>query len=410
MARLRPSVPAPADLVAWGLASFLLLTYLQVVGVDQVDIYLGWVDDLLAGRNPYGIPTGYPPLAMFAMVLPGLTSPGVGTYRLTFAVGMLAVSLAGLCVAALAQRRLERPGLALAYVVGVCAMGSNLLLSRYDLAPAVLSLTALVAVLRGRGTVAAACLGVGIALKPYLLVLLPLVAVWELRRSDAPARLRPRRLTTLGAWVVLPSVLAVLAMAPISGVGPATEAYGFQVTRASTQDSVAGVVVAAIAPLGLEQAPAFDTDCGCQVRDGEAMPVVRGALAVALALGLLALVALVWRRPEPGRVVVAANAALALLLVGYAVFSPQYMVWLAAPVCLLAGTRRGWTAIGATAVATACAAYSYHLHYPEVIAFVGEGRALVLLRVGAQLVALGAILALLRTTPQAGPRIVSAAS
>lgn len=395
MTRLRAFVPAPRDLLTWALVAFLLLTYLQVVGVDQVDLYLLWARRLAEGADPYGTPAGYPPLAMFAMALPEPASPDVGAYRLWFAAGVLVAFLAGLCVAAYAERRSGRPGVALAFTVAVGAMGTNLLLSRYDLAPAVLSLAALVALQRGRGGWAAAALGVGIALKPYLLVLVPLLAVWELRRTGVRAAL-PGRLALGAGWLVAPSVVAVLAMAPISGLHDATSAYGFQVTRAATQDSAPAVVVAAIAPLGFEQRASFDRGCGCRVRTGEAMGAVRGAATLALALGLLTLIALAWRRPDAGTLVVAANAALALLLLGYAVFSPQYMVWLGAPICLLAGRRAGWVAIGATAVATAAAAYSYHLHYGEVIAFSGTGRDLVVLRVLAQLVALGALVALLR--------------
>jgi hypothetical protein len=151
-----------------------------------MDLTRMWVQELLAGANPYALPgLEYPPAAMFSFVLFG-GDAGLDTYRTSFAYSILLVDFAGLLVAWWAERSGRRHA-AIAYVAAIPLMGPVLLLWRYDLIPAVLGLAALVCVLRDRRNWAWGMLGAGIAFKPYLAVLVPLWAIWEWR-ADRPRR------------------------------------------------------------------------------------------------------------------------------------------------------------------------------------------------------------------------------
>jgi hypothetical protein len=388
--RRSPFMPALGVLALWAASRGILVA--QLPGYTPHDdstmgITLDWSNALLAGHSPYPGLKAYPPLAMFSFVLPGLTRPGVDTYKYTFAAAMLLVDLGGLALATYAQRVLARRHAVIAYLVVVPLMGSILLLWRYDLTPAVLSLAALVAVLRGRPTLAWAALGAGIAFKPYLLVLVPLFGAYELRRR-APDL--PRRLGRALLCVVVPSALALVLMLPFAPLGDLADAYAFQFQRPPSADAVPTLIASRLDHRAVNRRILHDRRCGCLVKTGPGPRLARVVGTIILVLGLIALFVLVWRRPDAEEVVLASVAALALLLLTSAVYSPQYLVWLA-PAVLLAGSRPGRLALGGVALASGLVNYSYRHGSAAATNVLSGSHLLYGGRILGQLVALGAV-------------------
>ena len=381
--RLPAWAPPPAQLAIWAVTRWLLIADLpNMAGRDGVmDLTRRWVSTLLAGDNPYDVPgTGYPPAAMLGFAGIGPTDLRLERYRYAFAIALLAVDLLGLLVAWAAERGGRRHA-GLAYAIAVPLMGPVLLLWRYDLLPAVLSLAALACVFANRPAPAWWLLGVSIAFKPYTAVLVPVLAIWEWRGAAADAvRVLAGRLLPLLA----PSVVAALAIMPWAGFDW-LEVYGFQATRELTLDSTPAVAMTELSKLGIgDQAVAPDGDCLCLVRTGEHADLLRTLFTGALLVALAGLYTRLARSPvTPERVAATAAAALIALVLAYPVFSPQYAIWVLVPLVLLAGSRDGVLALVLAAMATLLAAYSYPLNYQHVTDYDTLGRLIVLGRIAA---------------------------
>ena len=378
-ARARVLLPPLPTLAVWAVTRYLLLAQLIDFKTRDgvMDLTLMWVQELLAGANPYAVPgLAYPPAAMFSFVLFGGDS-ALDTYRTTFAYSIVLIDFAGLLVAWWAERSGRRHA-AIAYVASIPLMGPVLLLWRYDLIPAVLGLAALVCVLRDMRNGAWLLLGVGIAFKPYLAVLVPLWAIWEWS-AGRPGR--GARLARCAALLVAPSLIAAVAMLPFAGLD-FRSAYSSQVSRDFTQDSTPAVVMAELSKAGVgDQRAVFSQECLCFVRRGSAVPALRLAFNALLLAGLALLAYALARGQADGeRLVIASAAALLLLVLTYPVYSPQYMLWLIPALVLLVGDRNGAVALGLVMIATALAAYSYPLHYLALIEYDPLGRRILIAR------------------------------
>lgn len=313
-----------APLAAWLLTRAVLLATVWLFDADDdiTELAWTWSQDVLDGWSPWhDVAVAYPPLAMLGFAVPGVVASGPDEYALPFALGILAVDFIG-----------ARAG-GMRYVLAVPAVGPVLLLWRYDLLPAVCHLVALTAALKGRRGWSWWWLGVGIALKPYLVVVVPLWLLWD--RS-------PRALLAL-----VPSGAAALLMLPIAG-WEVLAPYLFQGQRALSVES-GPAIVAGI--LGLGEV-SLDQACLCWVRAG-AGPTWIGWALCALALPLA------WRTRDLVR---GSVAAIAILLLFAPVFSPQFLVWLLPPAALLGGP-----ALALTAAAGFTGFLAYPLLYDEVL-------------------------------------------
>ena len=266
---------------------------------DITELAWTWAQDVLHGRSPWhDVAVAYPPLAMFGFALPGVLAGSPDAYALPFALLVICVDAVG-----------ARFG-GVRYVLAVPAVGPVLLLWRYDLAPAVCHLVALAAALKGRQRASWWWLGVGIALKPYLLVVVPLWLMWDPSwRRALPA--------------VAPSVVAA-ALATVLFGFEWVDAYAFQGSRELSVEA-GPAVVASLLGVG---SVSLDPACLCWVR------VDAPGFAVAGTAGtLLGLAAVYWRCRD---LVKGSVCAVAVLLLFAPVFSPQYLVWLV-PAVLLGG-------------------------------------------------------------------------
>jgi uncharacterized membrane protein len=165
-------------LVSWGLIHDWFWGHGTLVDWPTYQTY---GDAIKAGRVPYrDFAVEYPPGALAVFVLPSLIG---GTYATTFAWLMAACGVALVWAVALA-----RPAAAL-YVALAPVLCGSLILSRYDLWPALLATAGLVFLLRGRDGLGWALLGTAVAAKAWPLVLVPPALVWSFRRGHSRAPL-----------------------------------------------------------------------------------------------------------------------------------------------------------------------------------------------------------------------------
>ncbi len=323
------ALTAAVFLVSWGLVHRGFYAGHEIV---DTGLYADYGERITSGDVPYrDFAVEYPPGALPAFVLPSLV-PGVD-YATAFEWLMAAFGVA--LVVVLAQVRLA----AAAFVALSPLLVGSLILSRFDLWPALLTTVAVLLLARDRHALGWAFLGVAAAAKLYPLVLVPLALVWTYRR----ARLRD---ALAGAASFAAIVVPFFVLAP-SGVWHSV--YG-QASRPLQIESLFGSIVRAVAD------PRIVTTHGSQNIAGF------GWLATVTVVLQLAVLAAIWlafaRRPDD-LVRFSAAAIVAFIAFGK-VLSPQFLIWLLPLVPLVRG-RRGLTA---TAL-LACALILTQVWFPE---------------------------------------------
>jgi uncharacterized membrane protein len=322
---LRPPRSDPV-LAAGGL--FLFCWGLVHVGLWSKHALVDWptyeryADAMLHhGLVPYrDFAVEYPPGALAVFLFPA----AFGDYASAFAWEMAACGV--LLVAAVAAIRLE----ASFYVALAPVLAGSLILSRFDLWPALLTVAAVAALLRERHRLGWGLLGAAFAVKLWPFVLVPPALAWSYRAGRARAAL---------AGIAV----AALVFVPFALVAPR-----------GVWDSVSGQ---ASRPLQIESLgaslftvfgrPSVVTTHGSQNIAGH------GAAAALFGTAQLVVLAALWlacaRGPmTPARLLRYSAASVAAFVAFGKVLSPQFLLWLIPLVPLVRG-RRG---LAATALLT----------------------------------------------------------
>ena len=380
---------------SWGALHLPPLDRFQII---DTPVYQDYGEAMAAGQVPYrDFDLEYPPAALPVFWLPTLGP--AEHYASIFealmaicAVAMLALVLRALVSLDASTTRL----LAVAVLVGLfpLALGS-VVLSRYDLWPAALTVAALAAVLGGRDRLGLAVLGLAVTAKIYPLVLLPPILVYVARRRGGR-----EAAVGLGAFalVVALLVLPFLVVAP----GGLADSLQRQLDRPLQIESLGASVLLAAHQLGLYD-PTVVSTFGSQNLEGSLPDALALVQTLVQAIALVAVWLLFARGPAtPERLVVACAGSVVVFVAFGKVLSPQFLVWLV-PLVPLAAGRTGLTVaaiLGAALVTT-------HLWFPtrywDVVALEPAGW-LVLVR-NLLLVALAAVLVAATTErARAGPR------
>ena len=338
----------------------------QVSGhaVTDVPLYHAYGERLAGGLVPYrDFEFEYPPGALPALVLPALVSDSLSGYRVVFAAEMAVAGAIGMLLLAAGLRRLGRARddrrTTLAVVAVLPAFLGGVILTRFDLVPAALVAGALVLLIGGRLRAGAVVVGLGIAVKLYPAVLLPLLGVVAWRKGGR------RELAAVAALSIAPVAAAYL---PFLLVGPdgVLDSLGRQLGRPLQIESLgAGVLLA------LHQAAGIDLEWA----SGSGSQNLRGtgadALAVLQGVAQAAALALVWvsfaRGPATVERLVRHAAASVVAFVALSkVLSPQFLVWLVLLVPLVGGIRSR-AALWLTALACALTALWFPARYWELV-------------------------------------------
>jgi hypothetical protein len=362
----------PVDLVVVGLW-LLTRAVLLVVSLNprlysaalfgDIRFYGAKVERMFQGELPYrDVATEYPPGSVPFTILPALVVGTGGGYRLAFACEMLAVDAVGLWAATRLGRVVDgaRRRIPLAYVLAMVAVGPLLVL-RFDIVPAVCVLLAAAMAAEGRFGWAAAALGYGTAAKIFPGVVAPLLVlglVPALGWRRSLSRTVPPFLAGFGLTVVPALLLSVRGTA---------DSVLYHVERGVQIESLWANLIGIAHLFGLPARTVYGFGAYDLASDVSGVAKALSGVATVAALGAAAW--LVWRRARAGGGLGPADWAGAFTLGIFAfvlssrVLSPQYLVWLCAPMAglaaVLAGRRALWTLVAAAAVSQVVFPFRY---------------------------------------------------
>jgi hypothetical protein len=375
--------------LAWGVP-LLCLSWAATLLVDpwadeRVTDFavLRWLADLfVGGAAPYReVPFEYPPLAAPVIALPGLVGTGEETYRLAFALAMLACA----AVVLLLVRRLARvTGGSEALAVAAAAVSPLLLgaviRNHFDLVPVALALAALASIASRRVELGFSLLGVGAMTKLFPLAMAPVALAWLWARGERRAALRGAAALAITVAVVAAGWLAYSA-------DGARDTLDYHAERPVQVESVPAGAVHVADALGASTPRVVQSHRS----DGLVHPLTGEAagLSAAAGVGALALLALGAARARSRReLVLAALAAVACVAVFGKVLSPQFLAW-TIPLLALALAWRMWPLAAALGGATLLTFVEFPFRYYDVVDLepgalwlVGARNALLLAAVG----------------------------
>ena len=333
--------------------------------ITDIPLYRTYGERIANGLVPYrDFGFEYPPGALPALVLPALVTDTLTAYRIVFAAELAAVGAAGVLLLSAALARLGRSTAQRRVALSAVALAPLLLggvvLTRFDLLPAALVTRSLLLAVSGRHRGAALVTGLGIAVKLYPAVLVPLLAVTAYRRGGRPE---------LGRTLALTAAPAVVLYLPFFVLSPGgvLDSFGRQLGRPLQIESLGAGILLALHQLA-------DTSLGWASGAGSQNLTGPGTTTLAVTLGVAQVVAvvLVWvsyaRRGAvtSERLVRHAAAAVVAFVALSKVLSPQFLVWLVLLVPLVAPPR-GRAAFGLTALACALTAVWFPLRYWELV-------------------------------------------
>ena len=308
-------------LVCWGFVQTWFWAHGQLVDWPVYRDYGRAIVD--HGRVPYrDFAVEYPPGALPVFVAPAPFQDYAGAFAWLMAACGVAL------VFVVAELRLRA-----AFLVALAPLlAGSLILSRFDLWPALLTTAALAALLGERHRLGWALLGGAVAAKLWPLVLVPLALVWAARRGRAGASLA-------GLAVVLVAFVPFAVVAP-HGLWDSMRA---QASRPLQVESLGASLLATFGH------PHVITTHGSQNLVGH------GAVAALFALLQVVALVAVWvafaRGPATTERLLRYSAAAVCAFVALGkVLSPQFLIWLIPLVPLVRGRR------GAAATATLAAA------------------------------------------------------
>jgi uncharacterized membrane protein len=181
---------------------------------NDIKLYYSTASNLVRGLVPYrDFALEYPPLAILPMLLPQLINPfGFDVYRVLFPLeNFLFCVLGWLIIKQILPSwnwgQTEKPQLILKYYILISWILVPVILWRYDLFPALLTLVGFLLVTRKRPFWAGICFGLGITAKLYPVVTLPIFSAYYLVKREYSALIR--------LWIAT-SVICCLVILPFA--------------------------------------------------------------------------------------------------------------------------------------------------------------------------------------------------
>ena len=354
-----PAWAIPTGIVAGSMALFAvswvvidMLTARAVFGplvITDTPVYFDFASRMASGLVPYrDFPLEYPPGALPAFILPWLiggadpTAYATAFQNLMLACGVAAVAFEGVALISLGASW-TRLTLALGFTAISPLLVGPVILSHFDMLPAMLTAAAFAAVASRHERLAAVAIGLGAIVKVYPIVLLPVLVMYVWRRGDR------REAIIVGAAATITAGVVLLPFA-ILGPGGILDALVRQATRPLQAESLGAALL--FVQRGLTNGTiTVETTSGSQNIAGPTGSLFAAVESIALALALIAVWVWFWRgRPQPRRFVQAGVASIVAYVAFGKVLSPQYLIWLVPVVPLLPGIR-GILSGGVVAVA-----------------------------------------------------------
>jgi uncharacterized membrane protein len=318
-------------LLSWGAVHTAWYDDAEIVDTPVYQRYGEAIED---GAVPYrDIRPEYPPGALPAFVVPALLSDDEQGFRDVFEWLMAAFGVATIALVAVTLRGVRaskaRTAAALAFVAVFPLLLGSVVLTRFDLFPIALVVAALAALVHERDRLGFGLIGAGIAVKLFPAVLLPVALGYTWRR-------RGRREALVG--LALCAAVVALVFLPFLVVAPegVARSIGHQLSRPLQIESLGSALyLAAHHLVGLD----------VEMRSGHGSQNLHatGTGLTALLFSVVQLAVLVWiwlRRPVEKEELLRWSAAAVVAFVALGkVLSPQFLIWLAPLVPLVAGVR-----------------------------------------------------------------------
>jgi hypothetical protein len=362
----------PRRLLLGAAGLFLVSMTLLHWGWYQHDLIMDTVEyhrygaAMVDGHLPYrDFSVEYPPGALPAFGIPAIGKQSFNVYNREFQVLMALCGVGALVAMSVALRELgvtaERAAGALCFFALAPLVLGSVILYRYDLWPAFLTVAGIAAVLARRERLGFASLGLGIAAKAFPAVVVPpaFVYVWRTRG-------RREALLCLGAAVAVTALVVVpfLVLAP-HGVW---ESIVRQTTRPLQLESLGSAVLLAAHHAG-GLALTLDTSRGSQNLVGSLPHAVGAASSALLAVALVGIWLAAARGPAtPERLVRWSAASVTAFVALGKVLSPQFLIWLLPLVPLVRG-RRGFAASALLGLALLLTQVWFPIRYFDLVAF-----------------------------------------
>ena len=304
-----------------------LLSHAYPGDVGQYAIYgREWVLD---GRTPYHVFfVEYPPGAVPLFAIPVLVWNA--HYVLVFKLLMAACGLGFVACSCAILGRLGLSPWRLGAVVLAPVLMGPVFLNRYDPLAALISVAALLFLLRGQDRTTGALLGAGTAIKLYPAVFVPLAA----RRVRSPK-------AAAIAFVVACAVLAL----PWFVVSPGGVGFSLwtQASRHLQIESLGSSLLLTGSKLGIHHVGWLVGEPGSIDASGLLADTVGGISSVVAVASVLLVAWVYWCGPDDdARLVTAWAAAVTGFVVFGKILSPQYLTWLVPLVPLAAGRKGRW--------------------------------------------------------------------
>jgi hypothetical protein len=333
--------------IAWGI---LHTGPFDDAAIVDTPVYQGYGDRIVAGEVPYrDFDVEYPPAALPVFVLPSLGP--AEEYDPLFELVMLVCGAAMVALLPLALARAGVSGPPLFAAGGYAALAPLLLgpviLTRFDLWPALLLTGALAALAADRGRLGLGLLAAAVAAKLYALVVLPLALLYLWRRRDAREAAR-----ALGVFALV--LLAAVAAFVVLAADGLHGSFERQLGRPLQIESLGAGVLLAGDRLGLYEAAVVSSH-GSQNLAGPLPDTLANVQTAVQALAVVAVWVLFARgRVDALRLFAASAAAVAAFVAFGKVLSPQFLVWLIPLVALVVGRRAlaPWTLLAGALVLT----------------------------------------------------------
>jgi Glycosyltransferase family 87 len=336
----RPLLAGACVFVAsWLFVSFLPKFHIWLYG--DVRFYETWGGFIANHLVPYrDFRIEYPPGALPMFLGPVYLrkfSGYQGTYFFWFRVEILVVGLLMLVAMAWALHHLgasRRRAYAALCLAGLLpALLGPIALSRFDYLPALFSVAAVAALVARRPIVACAFASLGVVVKVYPAVLIPLALIELWRRGG-------RRAVAEGVGISIAVVAALTVPLAIAGREGISWALHRQVHRPLQVEALGAVLIAAWHKIAGGHLHAVKA-AGSDNLVGPAAHIASTLSGVVTVVAILAVYALYARSGRTREELVTASAAAVVAYIAFSkVLSPQYLVWLF-PLVPLVGGRRG---------------------------------------------------------------------
>ena len=329
-------------------------------GLGDIELYLDYAERTFDGQVPYrDFYPEYPPGALPVILAAGPADVGYDNrFRvLMLALGVLTVALLVVAMFLVGATTSELAAGVLVFATLPLTLEGGLVYERYDLWPAVLVLLGVIAVVLRHRRIGLIALGVGAAAKLYPLFLVPLVLLSRRGRAHVRGDL------AVFAIAALAFVLPFMLVGP-RGIGHVARVL---VERPLQVESLGASFLLAAHRLGAYEPTIYLSFAQSWDLAGPAAKVVAAVSSLLAAAALVAVWYLFARGPRGPRELLLAFTAAVLAFVTFGkVFSPQYLVWVAAIVPLTFGRIRTF-ALSAAVTAFVLTMYVYQWGYPDLL-------------------------------------------